>query len=174
MKQMTACILISTLTSTAGCGALQGPFGVMTKPATPLYEQWKMPNSAEIDVKKALLECGEPSINRSIPIYEKALGLLSDDEQLNHSFLVQRCMESLGFRIPGMPSVSEYCTWDRHRHLEACQTDTVLYTPSTERRLSSWHCRIKTSYAYCTENAINPIACDKERDHRPPPLECQP
>jgi hypothetical protein len=66
------------------------------------------------------------------------------------------------------------CSWPHNKHLPACQPGAASPTPSVERRLGSWYCRVRTSYAYCLEHAINPPACDPDRDRRPPPPECVP
>lgn len=172
LKLLAMSLVSMTLT---GCGITHGPFGISAQPAPPTYEQWIKPGTTKIDVKKALLECGEPSTVRDTHIYEKSLRLKGSDELLNHFFLVDRCMEESGFIVPGTKSTSEYCSWDRHRHLPACQSQTPIRKRSIERRMNSWYCKIKTDKEYCRENSFNPAACnDPNRSFSPPPPECLP
>jgi len=158
-----------------GCGSIHGPFGIGTQPAPPTYEQWHKPGATKIEVKKALLECGEPSTVRDTHIYEKVLGLKDPDELQNHFFLVEHCMEESGFIVPGTKTTAEYCSWDRHRHLPACQPQTPLQKRSIERRMNSWYCKIKTDQEYCRKNSFRPAACnDPHRSFNTPPPECLP
>lgn len=166
-------LLISTMLT--GCGTLYGPFGPYAKPAPEIYEQWKMAGATPLDIKKALLECGEPAPTRSTFIYEKALGKSGQDDLLDYFFQVALCMERSGFTVPGSKTTKEYCSWDRHRHLLACQPDTVFPERSVERRLNSWYCKIKTDREYCRKHAFTPSACDDpKKDYNDPPPECLP
>jgi hypothetical protein len=158
-----------------GCGALNGPFGPYAKPAPETYEQWKKAGSTMLEVKKALLECGEPSPVRNKFIHEKALGIKDPDDQLNYFFLTDGCMEQSDFFVPGAKKTTEYCLWERHRHLPACQPGAVFPQRSVERRLNSWYCKIKTDREYCRQHAFTPSACDDPKiDYTNPPPECQP
>jgi hypothetical protein len=171
-RQFLATSLVSMILT--GCGITHGPFGISAQPAPPTYEQWVKPGTTEIEVKKALLECGEPSTVRDTYIYEKALGLKGHDELRNHFFLVDRCMEESGFVVPRTKTTLEYCLWDRHRHLPACQAETSPPKRSVERRMNSWYCKIKTDQEYCRSHSFKPETCgDPNRTFNNPPLECR-
>lgn len=146
------------------------------QPPKPSYKVWQKERKNELDVRKALLECGKPSPSTTIQMYKYAFNIdLNDDDAIfNKSFSTDACMEKLGYtRLSGYYTVAEYCSWDRYKHLEICQSNTVVPVPSVERRLNSWYCKIKTDYDYCLEHAINPSACNPEGYKNPPP-ECLP
>jgi hypothetical protein len=158
----------------AGCGT---DFSIrnIDKPAPLPYESWVKSGASELDVKKALLECGDPAPNTTGFIYEKALGMKDLDAQLNHQFLTGACMEKSGFRLRWGDTIAKYCSWDRHRHLPACQPGAVIPERSVERRLNSWYCKVKTDREYCRKHAFNPAACDDpKKDYNNPPPECRP
>jgi hypothetical protein len=167
--------LLITLSFSSGCNHYS--IRNIGKPPPARYEGWVNPDGSKVailEAKKALLECGSPSPSPHAMIYEKALGIADADELLNHSAMVSGCMEKSGLRRR-WTSLQESCKWYKHYStFPACQPNATFADRSVERRLNSWHCRLKTSYAFCLDNAVNPAMCDKERDHRPPPPECQP
>lgn len=138
------------------------------------YGKWHKPNvrTTVVDIKKALLECGSPAPNPSTEEY-KAVGYIGFDDQLNQAFLIYKCMEKAGYIDTGRYTVKDYCLWDRHQNLPACQPEAVISTPSVERRLNSWYCKVKSDYEYCLRNALAPKLCSRERVLNPPP-ECLP
>jgi len=145
------------------------------KPAPEAYESWVKPGATQLDIKKALLECGDPSPATNSFIYEKALGIKDNDGQLNHQFLTHACMEKSGFVYRWKYTLVDYCSWDRHKHLPACQPSAVIPERSVERRLNSWHCKLKTDRDYCRKHAFVPAACDDpKKDYTNPPPECRP
>jgi hypothetical protein len=170
-------LIAATALLLAACGSYS--IRNIDKPAPRSFEGWIDKKGEKVDVleaQRALLECGAPSINMTAIVYEKALGIeVSDsDARISHGFEVTACMEKAGFQRR-WATQRESCKWYKHySNFPACQPNATFADPSVERRLNSWHCRLKTSYAFCLENAINPAMCDKERDHRPPPPECQP
>lgn len=147
------------------------------QPPKPAYQVWKKEGKGELDVKKALLECGEPSPEPTVEMYKYAfnIDLRSDPDAFNNKgFSEDACMEQSGYaRLMGYRSVAEYCSWDRYKHLPICQPNAEIPKPSVERRLNSWHCKIKTDYEYCLKHAVNPPACKPEGYKNPPP-ECVP
>ena len=59
----------------------------------------------------------------------------------------------------------------RYRGYPACQPDAVIPTPSAERRLNSWYCKVETDYNYCLKYALAPQFCTPEKTTNLPP-EC--
>ncbi len=158
-------VAVILLTLLVGCTK---PF----QPMKPGYKLWSKAGASDLDVKKAMLECGEPTPDPTVQSFVYAFGLRDDDSQLNYFFLTDSCMENAGFK-PHRYTVAEYCSWDRHKHLPACQPGAEIPEPSVERRVNSWWCKIKTDYEYCKQHAVNPPACDPEGYKKPPP-ECLP
>jgi hypothetical protein len=142
------------------------------QPPPPEYKMWSKRGASELDIKKALLECGKPSPDPTFDSYKYAFGLEDDDSQYNAIFLTDACMEKASYQ-PRVYTVKQSCSWDRYKHLPACQPGAEIPTPSVERRLNSWHCKIKTDYDYCLKHAVNPGACNPE-GHKKPPPECLP
>jgi hypothetical protein len=84
-------------------------------------------------------------------------------------------MERAGFAIRWGDTVAKYCSWDRHKHLPACQLNAAIPDRSVERRLNSWYCRLKTDREYCRKHAFTPSACDDpKKDYENPPSVCRP
>ena len=50
----------------------------------------------------------------------------------------------------------------------ACQPNVIVSTPSVERRLNSWYCKVKTNYDYCLKYALAPKLCSSEKIKKPP------
>jgi len=143
------------------------------QPVAPEYKRWTKHGATELDIKKSLLECGVPSVNPTVKVYEFAFDLKKDEEQLNKFFLENACMEKSGY-IDRWGSVKESCQmYPERKYYPACQPNAKIPTPSVERRLNSWYCKIKTDYQYCLEHAVNPSACNPEGYKNPPP-ECLP
>lgn len=70
-------------------------------------------------------------------------------------------------------TLKDACADVRYRDYPACQPNAVIPTPSAERRLNSWYCKVKSDYEYCLEHALAPKLCSLERVANPPP-ECLP
>lgn len=163
-------IVISVFLALSGCGLKN-----IDKPAPQEYESWTKRGATQLDIKKALLECGKPSPSPNAWAYEYGLGLKDFQEQLNHQFLTDACMERAGYKIRWGDSVKKYCSWDRHKNLPACQPSAEIPERSVERRLNSWYCKLKTDVNYCLKHALNPSACTREgKDYNNPPPECLP
>jgi len=157
------CGLICGLILFTGC--IKSSF----QPIPPLYMLWKKPGATQLEVKMALLECGKPSPN------PRGYGLNIADISPNDRVLADLCMEKLGFVTQDPFSaykVVSTCKQSYHVNLPACQTDAIIPTPSVERRLNSWYCKLQTDYAYCLKHAVVPSACKQDNFKHPSP-ECQ-
>lgn len=171
MKTFSSSIMV--LLALSGCG--EPSIRNIDKPAPQSDESWTKPGAIQLEIRKALLECGDPSPATNAFIYEKALGIKDSDGRLNHSFLTHACMERTGFVYRWKHSFTDYCSWDRHKHLPACQPGAVIPKRSVELRLNSWYCRLKTDRDYCRQHAFTPSACDNpKKDYNNPPPECRP
>ena len=56
------------------------------QPPKPEYKYWTKQNVSELDIKKSLLECGNPSPDPTLSMYRKAFGDNTEDEVANHVF----------------------------------------------------------------------------------------
>jgi hypothetical protein len=164
-------LVLVLLVGLSGCGGHS--IRNIDKPAPEAYEMWVKPGASPLDVKKALLECGEPHPAPTIAIYE-AIGLKTQDDQTQFSFMVDACMEKAGF-IPRWDNLEQSCKlYPKYRNYPACQPNAQIPTPSVERRLNSWHCKLKTDRDYCRKHAFTPTACDDpQKDYDNPPPECR-
>lgn len=173
MKKMVQLTTLSVVLLLGGCW---GGYNIrnIDKPAPLPYESWIKPGTTQLDVKKALLECGDPAPETNSFVYEKALDLKGSDSQLNHSLLTHACMEKSGFVYRWKYTFADFCSWGRHKHLPACQPGAVIPKRSVERRLNSWYCKLKTDRNYCRKHAFVPAACDNsKKDYNNPPPECR-
>jgi len=141
------------------------------QPVAPGYTFWSKPDAGELEVKKAMLECGKPSPDPTVQMYNFAYDLKDDDEQLNHYIMTNRCMESAGYTDRHTTAEKSCLKYPERTLLPACQPNAIIPTPSVERRLNSWYCKIKTDYQYCLKHAVNPPACNPDGYENPPP-EC--
>jgi hypothetical protein len=127
-----------------------------------------------VEIKKAMLECGSPHYSTNHSMYEWA-GYNTEEEQLNNRYMVVGCMEKAGF-VSRRGGLSKHCRIrQRLAALPACQPNAVFPERSVERRLNSWHCKLKTDHEYCRKYG-HPPACDdpKISDYNNPPPECLP
>lgn len=165
--------LLALLFLLNGCGKYD--IRNLDKPPPEDYETWKKPSNSQLDIKKALLECGAIAPSTLGWPYRKAyekIGIVEQYEQFNHDFLVNRCMINAGFieQNTSWP-LKEACADVRYRDYPACQTHAIIPTPSVERRLNSWYCKTKIDYNYCLKYALAPQLCSPEKTKTPPP-EC--
>ncbi|MFA7351794.1 MAG: hypothetical protein WC009_13625 [Methylotenera sp.] len=156
-----------------GCG--QYSIRNIDKPPPEDYETWKKPSNSQLDIKKALLGCGAIAPSTLGWPYRKAyekVGLIEQKEQFNHDFLVDRCMLNADFLQQNISwTLQDACADSRYRDYSACHPDAIIPTPSVERRLNSWYCKVKTDYDYCLKNALAPQLCNPEKI-KTPPAEC--
>lgn len=174
---MKGVVLVCLVTlGVASCG--QYSIQNIDKPAPRSDEGWLRSDGTPLhwrEAGKALLECGDPSIDMTGFVYKQALGITDLDETLKHAFMVNGCMEQSGLRRR-WGSLKESCSYYPHyASFPACQPGSVFPKRSVERRLNSWYCRIKTDREYCRRHAFTPSACDDpKKDYNNPPLECRP
>lgn len=144
------------------------------KPPPKEYQSWHKAGATEIDIKKALLECGAPAPHSTDHTYSAA-GIKGNQKIMNHHYLTSSCMEQAGYSHAWWGrTVQASCTdinFPDRKNFPACQLGVEIPKPSIERRLNSWHCKIKTDYSYCLEHAVNPSACNPDGFKNPPP-EC--
>lgn len=162
------------------CGCGQYSVRNIDKPPPEDYETWTKDNQTELEIKKSLLECGAIAPSTLGWPYKDAfekIGVSDHDEQMNNYFLTNKCMENAGYRRKfGMRSSQEGCSdlsFPERKKYPACQIDAEIPTPSVERRLNSWYCKVKSDYKYCLEHALAPKLCSREKVLNPPP-ECLP
>lgn len=167
MNKYTPLILLFLLN---GCG--QYSIRNIDKPPPQLHELWIKKGASFLDIRKSLLECGQISLGRTtVQAYENS-GIIEKKEQVNHSFLVAKCMLNSGYIEQNTSwTLNNACSDRRYHDYPACQPNAIIPTPSVERRLNSWHCKIETDYEYCLKHAVNPSAC-KPDDYKHPPPEC--
>lgn len=163
------------LLALTGCGGLS--MHNIDRPAPTLSEGWVKAGATQLDVKKALLECGAPHPDANDFIYEKAFGVKDFDEQMSHFLLTKACMERAGF-ADRWRSLAQSCAdtnFPERQTYPACQPGAVIPERSVERRLNSWHCKLKTDREYCRKHSFTPSACDDpNKDYNNPPPECRP
>ena len=136
------------------------------KPIPDAYLLWTKPGATELDVKKALMECGKPSPAPS------AYGPDVAHMSLNDKALANLCMIQAGFTYHDPFKMnSSYCKLEPS--LPACQPGAEIPKPSKERRLKSEYCKIKTNYDYCVKHAPYPEGCSNQ-DYANPSLVCLP
>ncbi|PCI41847.1 MAG: hypothetical protein COB41_10230 [Proteobacteria bacterium] len=144
MRLILIMLLLSILTT--GCNK------AYFQPPPPEYEIWSKSGASELDVKKAMLECGMNN-----PFGETDPKLYPYNR--NRYYLARFCMESEGYIERGM-NVREACRL--YPETPACQPDAVIPKPSVERRLNSKYCQHAKSmidpaeFKQCLVEAANP------------------
>ncbi len=143
------------------------------KPPPAEHETWaKQGVSPFLGVRKSLLECGLITLGGTTKEEYEQVGIVDVQDQINHSFLVDRCMLKNGFVEQNTRwTLKEACADMRYRDYPACQPNATIPTPSVERRLNGWYCKTKTDYEYCLKHALAPQLCSPEKTNNPPP-EC--
>ena len=146
---------------------------VVYKPAPATYEEWSKSGVTILGVKKALLECGKPAPNTNFEIYEKAFNISRYNEldYMNRLQIEDICLEHAGYIYNGIYNTQKTCSLNKYQSLPTCQPNAIIPTPSVERRLNSWYCKVKTDYDYCLKHALAPKLCSPEKISNPPP-EC--
>lgn len=174
MGAITQFLALLSAVLLVGCGS-EHSIRNIDKPAPYAYESWVKPGASQLDIKKALLECGDPHYAPTGFIYQK-IGLKTLDEQLRFGFMVEACMEKAGFRQRWGGSLEKSCRMQPiYKTYPACQPGAVIPERSVELRLNSWYCKLKTDREYCRKHAFTPSACDDpKKDYSNPPPECRP
>lgn len=146
---------------------------VVYKPAPATYQEWSKYGASSLDIKKSLLECGKPAPDTNYETYEKAFNISRHDElaYMNKLQIEDICLERAGYTYEGIYNTKKICALEKYRDLSACQPNAIIPTPSVQRRLNSWYCKIDSDYDYCLKHAINIKICNPERANNLPP-EC--
>ncbi|WP_019218532.1 hypothetical protein [Bartonella florencae] len=94
-------------------------------------DAWEKPGADQIEIKKALLECGAEQIDGRLDT-ETSL-----DEKLNAEETERLCMIQAGFH--DKLGMVKWC--EKYGHLPICQPSAVVPQRSVDRRLNSPHCK---------------------------------
>ncbi|WP_455479922.1 hypothetical protein V4B17_02510 [Bartonella sp. B23] len=121
-----------TLFFMAGCYSDQPPLT-----AVDMFEK---PGADRLEIKKALLECGMPTLD--------GLHLeISVNEKINGDASIDACLVQAGFHHKfGMVN---WCEKYKADNLPICQPDADIPTRSVEKRLNSPHCKENKDQPEC-------------------------
>ncbi|WP_208441918.1 hypothetical protein [Bartonella raoultii] len=123
MKQIFKLLSGSVLFIVAGC--------FLEKPSRTAVDVWEKPGADQIEIKKALLECGMQYLDGRLDTD------ISLDKKLNAEETERLCMIQAGFRDKfGMV---KWC--EKHENLPICQPGAVVPQRSIDRRLQSPYCK---------------------------------
>lgn len=132
---MSRFFLIVLFVSLYGC---EGAF----QPLPPHYELWQKSEATTLDVKKILLECGEIAPSG-----------VAGGRSMNEMALAHYCVVNAGFvylnPFKGKPDLKHEAWCLNWPDLPACQPGAEIPTPSVERRLNSYYCKMRTSFDFC-------------------------
>lgn len=124
-RKIITILLISIL---PGCS-----LGHLDQPPGPLHEVYVKKGADELEVKKALMECGYPA-----PYYVTWQGYdLTDNQAVEYT----SCMEKSGFRVTERVGRDAACYTYRNENLPACKPNAVIPSRSVSRRLNSAYCK---------------------------------
>jgi hypothetical protein len=104
------------------------------QPPPDAYEVWKKPGANELDVKKALMECGYPS----------PFGGGRYDFSINQFILANLCMEGNGYteiKDWGRGWRSLFCPASEAHNPQACQGKSDVPKMKVNRRINSKFCK---------------------------------
>ena len=121
----TLIIVLSSVALTTAITACGKPF----QPPPPPVERWQKSGSSQLEIKKALLECGEPSPYKGF-----------DELITNNSYaLTQLCMQKNGFIFDRRTKTQ--CSV--YPNLDACKPENAGDIPDRDinRRLNSPFCK---------------------------------
>ena len=127
------------------------------QPVPDYYLLWTKPGATELDVKRALMECGWPSPSPT--------GSGPDVAHMsrNDKALANLCMIRAGFTYHDPFKMNGgYCKLDPS--LPACQPGAEIPKPSKDRRLNSEYCKIIRDHDYCLAHSPYPDLCTHEDD----------
>ncbi|PIT68205.1 hypothetical protein [Bartonella tribocorum] len=100
------------------------------QPSKTIVDAWEKPGADQLEIKKALLECGVQYLD----------GRLNIDKTLEEKFNAEES-ESVCMRQAGFQEKWEMVKWcEKYENLPICQPDAVIPKRSVERRLNSPHC----------------------------------
>jgi hypothetical protein len=116
---------------------LTGCFGFRPfQPNHPEYQEWSKNGVRELDIKKAMLECGYPSP------YEVST---SDGITVNDIALMHVCLTSNGF----VYDKGRYVFCDHWRQLKACQSGSAVPARDVSKRISGRFCHAHSGDPVC-------------------------
>ncbi|GAA5103195.1 hypothetical protein [Bartonella acomydis] len=107
----------------AGCDSEQ--------PARTSLDVWEKSGADQIEIKKALLECGIERLDGRLDTE------ISLDERLNAEETERLCMIQAGFH--DKLGMVKWC--EKYEHLPICQPGAVIPQRSIDRRLNSPYCK---------------------------------
>ncbi|EJF90802.1 hypothetical protein ME1_00002 [Bartonella vinsonii subsp. arupensis OK-94-513] len=131
LKLLFTGIVLFTMT---GCGSDQAPLTAV--------DVWEKPGADELEIKKALLECGMPSLSGlSLESYSNTY------EKINADASFDACLIQAGFhhRLGAV----KWCEKYKADNLPICQPDAVIPQRSVEKRLNSPYCKENTDQPEC-------------------------
>jgi len=109
--------------------------GGLDKPPPDEYELWMKQGISVLEIKQALLECGNPSP------YSISMSSATPDEFAKRD----RCMELAGFSYIGR--LGTYCK--NSSKLASCQPEAVIPKRDPQRRFDSQFCKNYTQSDIC-------------------------
>lgn len=102
------------------------------QPNPPEFQEWSKPGATELEVKRAMLECGYPS-----PFGSRDRHVQDVSATPNEIAVMSRCMKREGFVFDN--GRYDFCT--QWRELAACGPDVRAPPRSVEKRLDGDFCR---------------------------------
>lgn len=107
------------------------------QPPPPQFKRWQKPDASDLDIKRALLECGSLS-----PYYASI-----KDTTLNDVAIYQLCMQKNGFIFDRRTNT--FCR--NYPNLDACKPENfdAIPTRDTNRRLNSPFCKQSPHFDEC-------------------------
>ena len=131
MKALISVLGSVTLTPVlTACGK---PF----QPPPPQFKMWHKPDTSDLDIKRALLECG------SLSPYKSSV----EDTTFNNVALYQLCMQKNGFIFDRRTNT--FCR--EYPNLDACKPENAKAIPSQDAnlRLNSLFCKQSPHFEEC-------------------------
>lgn len=97
-------------------------------------DMWTKPGADQLEVKKALLECGMPSP------YNSAMGI--EGVSMNANAAINMCLVKAGFNMTIFDvGLRDWCRNYNAEDLPICVPGSVIPKRSVERRLKSAYCQ---------------------------------
>ncbi|MBX4336287.1 hypothetical protein [Bartonella raoultii] len=134
MKKILKLLSGISLFIMAGCETEQPPLTVV--------DVWKKPGADQVEVKKALLECGIQNFEGINT--EKYHNI---NEKINADASIDACLIQDGFHHK-LGSIN-WCEKYKDENLSICQSDAIIPQRSIKKRLSSAHCQKNKEQPEC-------------------------
>ncbi|WP_082065234.1 hypothetical protein [Xanthomonas sp. MUS 060] len=124
------------------CLVMSGCAGfVPFQPNPPEDEEWSKPGASQLDIDKAMLECGYPT---PFGVRDRILDIFPSSNEIA---LMDRCMRNSGFSYSDN---FNYCKGKGFRELPACQPDAIIPRRELSKRINSQYCKKYTKADACT------------------------